>query len=86
MLAEQGIISRDDNNAIQQGLETIRGEITAGKMAFTPDLEDIHMHIEVRLKQLIGDAAGRRTRTNHQSRIASRCRATMPSANVRSSR
>lgn len=59
MLAEQGIISRDDNNAIQQGLETIRGEITAGKMAFTPDLEDIHMHIEVRLKQLIGDAAGR---------------------------
>jgi len=59
MLAERGIISRDDAAAIARGLEQIRGEIEAGRFQFDAALEDIHTNIEARLKVLIGDAAGR---------------------------
>ncbi len=59
MLAATGIISADDNAQIQQGLETIEGEITAGTFPFSRALEDIHMNIEARLKDLIGEPAGR---------------------------
>jgi argininosuccinate lyase len=59
MLAAQGIISQADGEAILQGLEQIRGEIEAGSFAFSRSLEDIHLNIESRLKELIGPAAGR---------------------------
>ena len=59
MLGAQGIISKADAKAICKGLETIRGEIAAGKFQFSKTLEDIHMNIESRLKELIGAAAGR---------------------------
>lgn len=59
MLAEQGIISTADRDAILSGLTQVRKEIDAGQMLFTPALEDIHMHVESRLKELIGEAAGR---------------------------
>ncbi len=59
MLARQGIISATDAKAITTGLEQIRGEIAAGQMVFDPALEDIHMHVETRLKAIIGEAAGR---------------------------
>lgn len=59
MLAQQGILSEPDKNAILQGLEQVKGEIEAGKMEYRLALEDIHMHVESRLKELIGDAAGR---------------------------
>jgi argininosuccinate lyase len=59
MLAERGIISKEDAAAIAQGLETIRAEIDAGQFAFEAALEDIHTNIEVRLKALIGEPAGR---------------------------
>ncbi len=59
MLAACGIISDEDHRAISQGLETVRGEIESGAFAFRRDLEDIHMNIENRLRELIGAPAGR---------------------------
>jgi argininosuccinate lyase len=62
MLAHTGIISRDDARAITVGLEGIAAEIAEGRFAFTEALEDIHMNIEARLAERIGDA-GRRLHT-----------------------
>ncbi|MFB9353670.1 argininosuccinate lyase [Sneathiella chinensis] len=59
MLMEQGIISREDGQKIQEGLQTILREIEAGNFKTDPKLEDIHMHVEARLRELIGDPAGR---------------------------
>jgi argininosuccinate lyase len=59
MLAERGIISKDDGVAIARGLDAIRAEIDSGKFTFDAALEDIHTNIEVRLKALIGEPAGR---------------------------
>jgi argininosuccinate lyase len=59
MLAKQGIISAADAAAIDTGLLQIAVEIDAGEFEEDPALEDIHMHVEHRLSQLIGDAAGR---------------------------
>jgi argininosuccinate lyase len=59
MLAECGILSRDDAVSIQRGLDTILSEIESGRFAFSAALEDIHMNIEARLRDMIGDAAGR---------------------------
>ena len=59
MLAAQGIISNDDAMAITKGLDQIEGEFARGEIAFDPALEDIHMHVEARLKALIGEPAGR---------------------------
>ena len=59
MLAAQGIISREDGEAILKGLEQIGSEIETGSFAFSRALEDIHLNIESRLKELIGPAAGR---------------------------
>jgi argininosuccinate lyase len=59
MLAAKGIISDDDAAKIVQGLDTIASEIADGKFAYSRALEDIHMNIEARLKDLIGEAAGR---------------------------
>ena len=59
MLADQQIISQSDCEQITQGLDTIEQEIAQGKFVFSRQLEDIHLNIEARLKDLIGDAAGR---------------------------
>ncbi len=59
MLAKQGIISAKDNAAIQKGLDQIKLEIEADTFPFRAELEDIHMNIEVRLKELIGEPAGK---------------------------
>ena len=59
MLAEMGIISAEDNEAIQSGLDTVLSEIRGGTFPFDRALEDIHMNIEARLKDLIGEPAGR---------------------------
>jgi argininosuccinate lyase len=59
MLAVQQIISQFDCEEILKGLDTIEKEIAAGTFTFSRQLEDIHLNIESRLKELIGDAAGR---------------------------
>lgn len=59
MLADCGILTAEDCSAIEGGLDQISGEIEAGEMLFDPALEDIHMHIEARLRELVGDAGAR---------------------------
>jgi len=59
MLVAQGILSPEDGDAIAEGLDTISREIESGEFSFSAALEDIHMNIESRLRELVGDAAGR---------------------------
>jgi len=59
MLAKQGLISKKDAERIVSGLVAIRDEIEKGKLEFKPELEDIHMSIESRLFEKIGDVAGK---------------------------
>ncbi len=59
MLSKQGIISKDEAVEIVNGLNAIAEEIKSGKFEFKPSLEDIHMNIEARLKEMIGDVAGK---------------------------
>ncbi|MTI08814.1 argininosuccinate lyase [Curvivirga aplysinae] len=59
MLAATGIISEQDRDEIHRGLTQIQEEIEADKFEFSAELEDIHMNVEARLKEIIGDAAGR---------------------------
>jgi argininosuccinate lyase len=62
MLAEIGVLTEADLAAIEQGLAVIGAEIEAGSFPFDVSLEDIHMNIEARLTERIGDA-GRRLHT-----------------------
>src|SRR6476661_10054450 len=59
MLREQGIVSEGDAAAILEGLEIIAGEFARDGVPERAELEDIHMTVEHRLGELIGDAAGR---------------------------
>jgi argininosuccinate lyase len=59
MLAEKGIIAKTDADQIVAGLDAIGAEIEAGTFEFSRALEDIHMNIEARLKETVGEAAGR---------------------------
>ena len=59
MLAKQGLISKDSASQIIEGLKAIMKEIEDGSFPWDPELEDLHMNIETRLKQLIGAEAGR---------------------------
>lgn len=59
MLAAQKILTADESDKITQGLKAILEEIESGKFVFKAELEDIHMNIESRLKEIIGDVAGK---------------------------
>ncbi len=59
MLVAQGIISKTDGEAIQEGLTRIEKDISMGAFVFKRSLEDVHMNIESRLSDLIGEPAGR---------------------------
>ena len=59
MLAQQGIISEADAAAIDDGLATVSEEIAQGLLTFRRELEDIHMNVEARLKEIVGEPAGR---------------------------
>ncbi|URI07996.1 argininosuccinate lyase [Aquincola tertiaricarbonis] len=59
MLAAQGVIGADDLAAIQRGMAQIRSEIEAGTFEWKLDLEDVHLNVEARLTQLVGDAGKR---------------------------
>jgi argininosuccinate lyase len=59
MLAATGIITQEDAQAIDTGLAQVLAEIEAGKFTFSTALEDIHMNVEARLRDIIGAPAGR---------------------------
>jgi argininosuccinate lyase len=59
MLAAQGIIGADDFASIERGMAQIRSEIESGAFEWKLDLEDVHLNIEARLTQLVGDAGKR---------------------------
>ena len=59
MLAACGIITDNDAEAIREGLLTVLSEIETGAFPFSTALEDIHMNVEARLRDLIGAPAGR---------------------------
>lgn len=59
MLAATGVISDNDAEAIREGLLTVLSEIENGTFQFSTALEDIHMNVEARLKEVIGEPAGR---------------------------
>ena len=59
MLATQGIIAAQDHAAIERGMAQVRSEIESGAFEWKLDLEDVHLNIEARLTQLVGDAGKR---------------------------
>ncbi|WP_187430287.1 Argininosuccinate lyase [Roseobacter fucihabitans] len=59
MLGATGILEASDVEAIREGLLTVLSEIDAGTFEFSTALEDIHMNVEARLKEIIGEPAGR---------------------------
>src|SRR6056297_2472677 len=59
MLAATGIISDSDAEAMREGLLTVLSEIEDGSFVYSAALEDIHMNVESRLKEIVGPAAGR---------------------------
>lgn len=59
MLASVGILTEEDKDAILSGLDQVSDEIAAGTFTFSRALEDIHMNVEARLKEIIGEPAGR---------------------------
>ena len=59
MLARAGVIAPEDETQIRTGLDAIAAEIEAGRFPFVADLEDIHMNIEARLTDRIGEAGKR---------------------------
>jgi argininosuccinate lyase len=59
MLAQVGVLSAQDLADIERGLATVRDEITSGRFAWQLALEDVHLNIEKRLTELIGEAGKR---------------------------
>ncbi|MEM7526141.1 MAG: argininosuccinate lyase [Pseudomonadota bacterium] len=59
MLMQQGIIDEEDHAAIDSGLQQVATEIAEGRFSFSRALEDIHMNVEARLKEIVGEPAGR---------------------------
>ena len=59
MLSDQGIISKEDYKSIVGGLDQISLQIKKNEFVFDRALEDIHMNVEARLKEIIGEPAGR---------------------------
>ncbi len=59
MLGKQGILSADETKAIGDGLDLVAAEYAAGRLVEDAALEDIHMHVERRLTDLIGPVAGK---------------------------
>ena len=65
MLGEQGVISKEDADAMVAGLKSIRDDVDAGKIQFELDAEDIHMNVEKLLTERIGEA-GKRLHTGRR--------------------
>ena len=59
MLAKQGIIAKDEAEAICKGLDAVNSEIEAGKFVFSVKDEDVHMAIEKRMTEIVGPVGGK---------------------------
>ncbi|MGB0498211.1 MAG: argininosuccinate lyase, partial [Rubricella sp.] len=59
MLAAVGVLTDNEAGAIREGLLTVLSEIEGGSFQFSAALEDIHMNVEARLKEIVGEPAGR---------------------------
>src|SRR5436309_1142226 len=59
MLAKQGIIEPAEGEAIEAGLRVVAGEAARGEIRLDHALEDVHTHVETRLHELVGPAAGK---------------------------
>jgi argininosuccinate lyase len=59
MLARQGIIARDEGERIEEGLRAVAAEAARGEIRIDHALEDVHTHVESRLRELIGPVAGK---------------------------
>ena len=75
MLAAQGIIGAEDHASIQRGMAQITADIESGNFEWKLDLEDVHLNIEARLTQLVGDA-GKRLHTGRSRNDPGRNRCT----------
>ncbi len=81
MLAHQQIISQQDYEAIQRGMAQILSEIDGGKFEWLLDLEDVHLNVEKRLTELVGDAGKRlHTGRSRNDQVATDIRLYMRSA------
>jgi len=58
-LGRAGLLTASERDTIVRGLEAVRDELATGAFPFRPELEDIHMNVERRLQELIGDVAGK---------------------------
>lgn len=84
MLAKQGIIAESDRDAIHQGLQRVLGEIESGSFTFSTALEDIHMNVESRLREIVGDPAARlHTARSRNDQVATDTRLWMREAHDR---
>ncbi|MEM9810816.1 MAG: argininosuccinate lyase [Pseudomonadota bacterium] len=59
MLGRQGIISEAEATTLTQGLDQVAAEIEAGSFTWSEALEDVHMNVEARLREIVGDVAGK---------------------------
>jgi len=83
MLKEQGIISQEDQKAIEEGLLQVKEEIESGKFEFKIEHEDIHMAVESRLTQIIGEAGKRlHTARSRNDQVASDFRLYVKEKNI----
>ena len=55
MLGRQGVITPAEADTLVRGLDAVKAEIEAGNFVWKPELEDVHMNIEARLTELVGD-------------------------------
>ena len=75
MLSQEGIISVEDFAQIKLGLIQIQEEIESGKFTFSHELEDIHMNVESRLSEIIGEPAKRlHTGRSRNDQVATDCK------------
>ncbi len=59
MLARQGVLTHEDGETLVRGLDLVAGEIEAGTFVWKTELEDVHMNIEARLTELVGEVGKR---------------------------
>ena len=57
-LGRAGLLTAAERDTIVRGLDAVRGELATGAFPFRPELEDIHMNVERRLQELVGEVGG----------------------------